>query len=89
MSRQKIKHGKTVHVCWGQPMDTLFQKMLGGVGRLEENVGVTPFHQSRVQVSSNPSECERLPGKSGAQNRKSARGAFQRGRAAPFWFINP
>lgn len=24
-------------------MDTLFQKMLGGVGRLEENVGVTPF----------------------------------------------
>lgn len=24
-------------------MDTLFQKMLGGVGRLQENVGVTPF----------------------------------------------
>lgn len=24
-------------------MDTLFQKILGGVGRLQESVGVTPF----------------------------------------------
>lgn len=63
-------------------MDTLFQKMLGGVGRLQENVGVTPFHQSRVQVSSNPSECERLPGKSGAQSRKSPRGASEGTRGA-------
>lgn len=41
--RQKIKHGKTVHVCWEQAMDTFFQEMLGGVGWLQENVGVTLF----------------------------------------------
>lgn len=41
--RQKIKHGKTVHVCWEQAMDTFFQEMSGGVGRLQENVGVTLF----------------------------------------------
>lgn len=54
--RQKIKHGKTVHVCWGQPMDTLFQEMLGGVGRLQEDVGVTPFlkdrHEGRKKTTS-------------------------------------
>lgn len=41
--REKIKHGKTVHVCWEQTMDTFFQEMLGGVGRLQENVKVTLF----------------------------------------------
>lgn len=41
--RQKIKHGKTVHVCWEQPMDTFFQEMLGGAGRLQESIGVTLF----------------------------------------------
>lgn len=45
--RQKIKHGKTVHVCWEQSMDTFFQEMLGGVGRLQENVGVTLFLKER------------------------------------------
>lgn len=28
-------------------MDTFFQKILGGVGRLQVNVGVTLFHQWR------------------------------------------
>lgn len=41
--RQKIKHGKTVHVCWEQPMDTFFQEILGDAGRLQENVRVTLF----------------------------------------------
>lgn len=45
--RQKIKHGKTVHVCWEQSMDTFFQEMLGGVGWLLENVGVTLFLKDR------------------------------------------
>lgn len=43
--RQKIKHGKTVHVCWKRAMDTFFQEMLGGAGRLQENGGVTLFLQ--------------------------------------------
>ena len=47
--RQKIKHGKTVHVCWKQAMDTFFQEMLGGVGRLQENVGVTLFLKDTVK----------------------------------------
>lgn len=45
MSRQKIKHGETVHVCWEQAMDPFFQEMSGGVGRLQENFEVTLFHQ--------------------------------------------
>lgn len=45
--RQKIKHGKTVHVCWEQSMDTFFQEMLGGVGWLLENVGVILFLKDR------------------------------------------
>lgn len=47
--RQKIKHGKTVHVCWEQAMHTFFQEMLGGVGRLQENVGVTLFLKDKEQ----------------------------------------
>lgn len=46
-------------------MDTLFQEMLGGVGRLQENVGVTLFLKEtdkttrRLQTNTvvNPSGC--------------------------------
>lgn len=41
--RQKIKHGETVHVCWEQAVGTFLQERLGGVGRLQENGGVTLF----------------------------------------------
>lgn len=47
--RQKIEHGKTVHVCWEQAMDTFFQEMLGGAGRLQENIGVTLFLKDTVK----------------------------------------
>lgn len=40
-------------------MDTLFQKMLGGVGRLQENVGVTPFlkDMKNIKTSSHWQPC--------------------------------
>lgn len=49
MSRQKRKHGKTVHVSWEHAIDTFFQEMLGGVGRLQKGVGVTLFLKDTVE----------------------------------------
>lgn len=42
-------------------MDTLFQKMLGGVGRLQENVGVTPFLKD-MEKKTTSSHWQPMPG---------------------------
>lgn len=73
-------------------MDTFFQEMLGGVGRLQENVGVTLFHQWRSGYPRNEANVKREGVRqSGRKSTKSAevslRGQERRRRVLFFFFL--